>query len=463
VAIFVVAALIASALVARLLRPLDDISRRMYLAASFEDGNEEAMESFISEIHALQDSYKAMNKQLNRIKSFVPQSVLAELQGDLSAADEMALEERAFLESMDASNHASLTEMPPLDDRRKSTTSLHSARSARKQNDDDDDLADHRSAAPKYATAAKSLGSELTLAAVNMTVLAINQRSVHGLLRSYSVDEFVKHMAKMVSLVEKEVGDHRGVVDNFHGDHFYCSFNAVRPCANHGQRAASTGIRIVTAAAESLDVVLTAGLAMGRAHVGNLGSAGMKRFNAIGPVYTQATVLERLCKLYTPAVQAEGAKPVYAQVMTHAAAISDAEHAPGVVLQVVDEVLLPGSGQPQRVAVVRETAKVAHLKPKDEATPGEPVDNEWLYLVDAGRNANPFRGLNAAFAALASGKLDEAREAFTQYTHSVQSDPIDIVAREKFAALLASRPADSAGIACPEYYSRCIVNMKMVV
>ena len=45
----------------------------------------------------------------------------------------------------------------------------------------------------------------------------------------------------------------------------------------------------------------------------------------------------------------------------------------------------------------------------------EPVDNEWLYHVDKGREKSPFRRLNLAFDLLAKGNLAEADVAFHNF------------------------------------------------
>jgi class 3 adenylate cyclase len=291
------------------------------------------------------------------------------------------------------------------------------------------------------------VNAALSLSPAVVSVLALNVRGFHRRVAEMTVDDTVSRFGRLVALVESAASDYRGVVDSFHGDHFYCSFNAVKPCVNHAQRAATTGLQVCAGVEEAFGrgTVITGGVAMGRAHVGNLGSASLKRFNTIGAVYTQAGVLERLCKVYGSA----------AKLATHGAAFSDVEHA-ACYLQVVDVTPFPGTELPQCVAVLRDCASVdaAIEKPKD--TRMAPADGEWLYHVDATREANPFKLLNAAFTHVASGQVKEAAEKLAAHESTMAGREADAIEAKAMAAL--RRLISGAAPTPPEgYYRQCVL------
>jgi hypothetical protein len=67
----------AFATITALLAPLGTIAERMQRAANLEDDGADESVSAMAEVAELQQAYYAMNEELNRIRSFVPQSVLA--------------------------------------------------------------------------------------------------------------------------------------------------------------------------------------------------------------------------------------------------------------------------------------------------------------------------------------------------------------------------------------------------
>ena len=72
----VLAAAVNVAVVWLLLAPLGGIAERMVRAANLEDDDADASVSVMAEVAELQEAYYAMNAELNRIRSYVPQSVL---------------------------------------------------------------------------------------------------------------------------------------------------------------------------------------------------------------------------------------------------------------------------------------------------------------------------------------------------------------------------------------------------
>ena len=69
-------------------KPLDRLGDRMHKTASLEDDDEDDKPSFIDEVARMQTAYSTMLKELKRIKSYLPQSVLAGIDDDGDDSDE---------------------------------------------------------------------------------------------------------------------------------------------------------------------------------------------------------------------------------------------------------------------------------------------------------------------------------------------------------------------------------------
>jgi len=401
VAVFVVMAFIASGLIVFLLRPLDDVAQRMYWAASFRDDTTQMDKSAIAEIHALQDAYQAMNKQLNLMKCFLPANLLHNDADDLEEAMEAAENRDAAVESegREGASNARL-----------SADKYSAARKTAGKADGSESVASRRtgrsSNSNRVAAVVAPAPIALSLTNSSVTMLSTNLIGLHDRMGHMTVDAVIAAFGGLVASVEKAVMEHRGVVDSFHGDHFYASFNSVRPCVNHSARGVFSALAILTELGDSVKLGrgVTIGVATGKAQVGNLGCSSLKRHCTVGPVYTQATVLERLCRLYKARVLVTG---VGAESLTN------------VCRHCVDYVALPGtSGATKReIATVHPKADLAEAMAS--MTPGgdkEKVDGEWMYEMAAGEAANPFNAINSVFDALAAGKADEAKAALTKAT-----------------------------------------------
>jgi hypothetical protein len=76
-ALVVVMSALIFALISALLAPLKTVADRMMAAASLDDDDADRTLSAMSEVADLQEAYYAMNDELARVRSFVPQTVLA--------------------------------------------------------------------------------------------------------------------------------------------------------------------------------------------------------------------------------------------------------------------------------------------------------------------------------------------------------------------------------------------------
>ena len=370
----VVLILLESALLLYLLSPVGVVGHRMALTARFADdgAEDESSGSFVAEVAALENAYLAMRKQLNRIRSFVPQSVLMEEDDEIAEElmDMTHLPPEAERESSPGSRGRS--DRAARDSGKVSVRSMRSLTSDTRQG----------SVAPVAALGMNR--TSLGLSGQQVSVLTLNLSRFHHSLSMLSLDAIVETYRHMSGTIVQQASEHRGVVDNFQGDHYYVSFNAASTCHMHATRAvaAATAILQHFDSRPAFSGVVTGGVATGKALVGNLGSDAMKRHCTIGEVYTQATVLERLAKHYDTG--REGLVAASQRVMEETAT----SHA----TQVLDLVPLSG-GQVQPVAALR--GRLDALT-KDAPSPAAPTDGEWLYNL----TNNPYGPVNEAFLAI---------------------------------------------------------------
>jgi class 3 adenylate cyclase len=270
VAIFVVVAALSFAFILWLLAPLNVIARRMTLAATLQDEGDDAEDektlSHLAEVRALQLSYFAMNRELNRIRSFVPQSLLhsaltrehsceetfVEIEG--AAGDGPSPPASVLGASDHGSDHRHANPAPYGSARRTATgadaltiasvewVERHGSRSPRT---DGDSVVGHESrhrerrvSFVEMPAAPNALVSNLGLRAEFVTVMSLNLADFHPACRELNQDQLAIKLNKTIEFIHQTINRYKGVLDHFNGDHFIATFNAVRPCANHPRRAA---------------------------------------------------------------------------------------------------------------------------------------------------------------------------------------------------------------------------------
>ena len=277
-------------------------------------------------------------------------------------------------------------------------------------------------------------GAQSVLMPKRVTILALNARGFHTAASPaapYSISSQANALAEVISTL---ASTHRGVVDAFHGDHFVLSFNAVRSnaegplkacrcaldaiaavgCLGGGQRddrsnnaafcglrggAGRQGIHQYRAAALSI------GIASGRACVGHLGTATLKRLSIIGPAYGKAIALERLCRRFYPvgpsssstsaASQQEPTSLLLAptQCLVDASAAGDVRHQ--CLLQLVGGAYgapFAASSSPEafirRSAELQQTRRVVVPSSATVFSPNEPLPSGPHGVIVSGSEAN---------------------------------------------------------------------------
>jgi class 3 adenylate cyclase len=206
----------------------------------------------------------------------------------------------------------------------------------------------------------------------NVAILILNARGTHALALSGGAGELEAEQVKLVELIQKCTRSGNGVVDAFQGDHFVITFNAVRAVGTPVISAARVALKIEERAQhEGLALgCFSMGLGGGRALVGNVGSATMKKSCTVGSVYTIAAGLEVL------------AKRVGRTCVTHGRCLSGLQHTTSIMLL----------GSAQLTATRQEVTGCIMSRPATEST--SPDSHAWLYRSDAANTDDEFSNFN---------------------------------------------------------------------
>uniref|UniRef100_A0A7S1LGZ1 Guanylate cyclase domain-containing protein n=1 Tax=Neobodo designis TaxID=312471 RepID=A0A7S1LGZ1_NEODS len=448
-ALVVVAAVVNFAVIFVLLAPLEAIAGRMRKAANLEDDGEEEGVSAMAEVAALQEAYYEMNEELNRIRSFVPQSVLmakkqAAEQGaeddeddegdlDLEAEDSVLQRSGSAMGSRRGSRMVASRRMTVLRtsgngnhpsgmDRTESTMSKASGRTT-------------ASVHPAKARAAAA--TDVRLKPANVTIVAANLCGFNQLLAAAPKDLAVSHITEMVEFVCSTVAKNGGVIASYHGDHFVATFNAVKSCGNHAAAGARTGVELRDGAdAVGFGTALRVGIATGRCQVGNLGNKDVKAFSTVGPAYQHASVLERMGRLYGEADE----RSVLATRRTCA------DIATMFRFRFVDVVALPGRDRGAG-ATITPIATLLGLPNRGSnfAHDENGDDDEWLYVVGDEDSSDPNARWNEAFSLLMADEVSAAQTMVQPYRDATLGS---VSVSEKLTVDVA--PSDPPGTVVPE-------------
>lgn len=406
--ILVASAVVSFLLVRFILKPLDVLAERMYATATLNDDDEAKTElSSFDEMRTIQVAFDLLTTELAKVKSYLPQSVMAALYGDAADEDEdedgpsggtapgIIVVEESGSDSAPGSRKQSAVGM----------TSQHNSRANLLGDKGKDAVyaaggaaggASFRSVARSEAggpKAASGLNTALKLMQRKVTVLYVNVSNFHAFAKLATNDELLGLHSELLSAVCRVAKDAKGVLDGFQGDRFLVTFNAVTNVGNHACAGAACALAILQAlqdlASSSGRKVqgVTCGLSSGPCVVGNMGSSTVKRFSIIGHSFGQALLLERLCKKYAGA-----------RVMLASSTIPDIENFYEHSIQ--DIIMLPGSGDgvPKRQFVTSLVgAKVVSC-------------DEWMYQLSEGQGASKFTAHNGSFAHFLRGETAKAIE-----------------------------------------------------
>eukprot|EP01001_Neometanema_parovale_P007831 NODE_411_length_2528_cov_94.565904_g390_i0.p1 GENE.NODE_411_length_2528_cov_94.565904_g390_i0~~NODE_411_length_2528_cov_94.565904_g390_i0.p1 ORF type:complete len:553 (+),score=75.05 NODE_411_length_2528_cov_94.565904_g390_i0:646-2304(+) len=323
----------------QVIKKMDDLER---FIIDTEDENT-TKDSLLKEVAEIQQGNRRLQASMEKVKSFVPQSVLAELQQDgyeeeiVEDDDGPVVPSKASLQS--CSSRGSLRSLQSIDSRKGGgkRRSVH-----------------HYAPNPHGG----SLASSLVLR--KSTVVVFNIRNFHSQIKSMRVADVQELVHSTVECAMAVIKDTRGVLDFFQGDRICISYGTVAPIPSATLHALTAGLSLTAKLHTTIpSITTTCGIATSDGIVGNMGSAAAKRFGIISIAYKQAAALERLCKMYSGV-------PILASHRL-------LEELQGqVVTELVDVVMLPGHAKP-----------VKTLVGCPRSLPGGEAD-EWMYELQQG-------------------------------------------------------------------------------
>eukprot|EP00659_Diplonema_papillatum_P023439 gene23439-biopygen5520 len=133
-----------------------------------------------------------------------------------------------------------------------------------------------------------------------VSIVALNLRGLHGLLESCALGSDTKKLGdndsrsnivslqrSLLSVTVQSVGNSKGIVDFFMGDHVACSWNASRPCVSHRNMSVLAAYEIGVGL-QKTNVMTHCGVSSGEALCGNVGTETLRRYNIVGQVYSLA-------------------------------------------------------------------------------------------------------------------------------------------------------------------------------
>ena len=385
----VVLALVAFIFVAFVLRPLQRVGDRMYLAADLNDTEKDDDMSALTEIALLQGSYRNLRAKLNEMKAFVPQALLHgnELDEDDPVDDPVA---------KSPSEHSAKSRSGPIED--------HSSSLPLETSGDLSQTSGHS------GQVGRGLNVTASLVKKNISALVINIRKFQNSLDPLEAAAGLQLCDRLYHVIHAEVRDQKGVIGVFHGDHFLVTYNAASPAATAPKRAALTALKVCEAV-KALSYCATCGISSGPAVCGKAGCSELKGFSCVGPVIVQAIAIERLAKLFS---QRYGESVC---VLSYGSCMADIEC--DVHFQIVDFVAMPN------------LEFLLHIVGKKGAK-----DEEWMYQLHEHESSDPYSAINAAFRALHRGNVDEARACYAKYTEKATQSSVDGVGAAQFAKFL---------------------------
>ena len=214
--------------------------------------------SSLSEVKAMELSFKQMISNLLEYRNYMPQSVLID-------SSELGETETSLHEN-DLWSHT-----------RSHTTA--------------DQVSQDHSSRDK-ALAQNQLLVELVLKRKKIGITSFNVVGFHSMIMNKSEGEIYDIHQKVLTAVTTNVSLRNGICETFTGDRILATFNAVRPASSYSLSSVQAG----DAARRAVQgmVVLSYACGSGSARVGNMGIRGMKKFTVLSPSVPFVASLEKL-------------------------------------------------------------------------------------------------------------------------------------------------------------------------
>ena len=375
--------------IAFMLRPLQRVSDRMYLAAELNDMEEEQSLSTLSEIALLEDSYYNLRSKLNEMKAFVPQALLHGNDCDMDLEDST---------SQKLGNSANPNPAG-------AGASVRSAESLEKKGKGDRasviDTASVASRGQGQAAISRGLNVASSLVRKNAAVLVVNVAGFHSAVADVAPVNALQLCETIAREVLTHVREQKGVIGVYHGDRFLVTFNAAAPAASPAKRACVAAVRVCEAL-KQLHRTATCGVSCGQLLCGNTGCSELKGFSCIGPACVQAVAIERLAKGF----RARYGEALQTPILATGQCMTDIEC--DLFFQVVDYIALPDPVQVLNVVAVKSAKK----------------EDEWMYQLHQNEAADPFALVNKGFRCLFEGDTAGAKAVITERAARSEAMPL---------------------------------------
>eukprot|EP00756_Hemistasia_phaeocysticola_P024665 Hpha_TRINITY_DN15960_c4_g1::TRINITY_DN15960_c4_g1_i1::g.71013::m.71013 len=390
--------IISIVFVGRIVAPLLDLQYDMSEVAEMklENVDEDRPLSALSEVNAMEASFKQMIKNLREFRSYMPASVLVDQDDDEEE------EEDNQSQSAKSSEHGT---RPSIDS--KKTAESGAGTASRRSTQADKSLVSKRrrksmasvrdDMSQRVQKAKAALGMQLAKKKASFLSGNIADFTKTAVGRSpQAVLDFIKvYIETWVNLVTKA----KGVPDGFSGDRFYASFGAVRNCGTNRSVCANIALDGTIACAAALEVeewTVQAGVSGGDVVCGNAGTDTMRKF----------------CSMGTPATAC------------HVACGSNTKWKSSVI---IDQTCVAECKQTLNIRrLIPVPFKVGKLQVHQIVGKKKVEEDEWMYQLEQGEKDDPCKGFNEAIDAYELGDIARAVELLNKDKEANPSPQHDI-------------------------------------
>eukprot|EP00760_Papus_ankaliazontas_P000039 PhM_4_TR10012/c1_g1_i6/m.34914 len=393
---------------------------------SVKQGDQSDREKFagFKEVIELKDAFMKMGLELNRIKSFLPQSMLAAALAEHND-DGDDDDDNDDLIGIDK-DHLSLSE---------GTASIESSVATGTGTGYGTSSACVSSSGNKYRgggstrrLSGSSCASGMSIGRLKKISLCVfNIVGYHSFIEGCGQARLQSLIVRYLESITRHTKEQKGVIEAFHGDHVIVSFNAATNASQSTKRAAIAAYNACvdcTTAAPAPSTTPTprvsVGIATGMALCATMGTDAVKRFHVIGKVFAQSQSVERRAASIISQRLEECQVASFANSVSGGGAAIKRNESEMVVMPFL--VLCTELGLNEiRHEMWYQAVDLVKLDGLDGTMllsiegPKSMEADEWMYQLQEGEQSrNVFAAVNDAFASMRSGAAAAETRAFVE-------------------------------------------------
>ena len=345
--------------------PLTELERSMASVALMKLENVDVTAtSHLKEVQLMQISFYKMITNLKEFRNYLPHSILEEAEAtDMTESSDAAVPSNV-LNKIKSPGETSVTPPPPMLHKRNSD--VRSSQGSTYAPSDDSGI---------FGAGMMDVRHK------KITMLVMN---ISGFLDMVSDFQYYSAHGKYLTLVLQNCKEARGVPESFSGDRILVHWNALKVTAGHKLLAAQCCWKIRDSMDADFQLAMTAALATGDAHCGNMGVTGMKKYTFITSLLPWVVALERHNKIFN------------SQVLLDEGVQVEASHK--FITRLVERLRFKKhSKRPIPVYEMRNTIKTVESR-------------EWMYEIEESKKSNPFHSINTATEMYFNRKWTDALE-----------------------------------------------------